>query len=184
MGSLAGLFKDIPMKLFAIYIGGDIKGANIELHDMRFVIAPDIESTYPELRRQWWGTPSSLHVDCWAELTQADGYKITLQKESSAETKRLYYVNLGGYDGQDFTEAHKNVFVVAETEQKAKIRALKQVKHWVAFHKDDMYQAEQCFSLEKQAEEHQLHIHLEKIEDESPAPFVCRYKMIGKNASL
>jgi hypothetical protein len=26
------------MKLFAIYIGGEIEGANIELHDMRFVV--------------------------------------------------------------------------------------------------------------------------------------------------
>ena len=25
------------MKLFAIYVGGELQGANIELHDMRFV---------------------------------------------------------------------------------------------------------------------------------------------------
>jgi Domain of Unknown Function (DUF1543) len=40
------------MKLFAIYVGGELEGANIELHDMRFIVAPSIADTYEELRRQ------------------------------------------------------------------------------------------------------------------------------------
>lgn len=48
------------MKLFAIYIGGELEDANIELHDMRFVLAPSITETYAEFRRQWWGVPKSL----------------------------------------------------------------------------------------------------------------------------
>jgi hypothetical protein len=39
------------VKLFAIYVGGELEGANIELHDMRFVVAPSIGETYDELRR-------------------------------------------------------------------------------------------------------------------------------------
>ena len=110
------------MKLFAVYIGGDIKGANIELHDMRFVLADSIESSYDEVRRQWWGTPSSLHIDCWCELSRADGYRILLKPEPSTDTKKLYYVNVGGYDGKEFAELHKNIFVVEETESKAKVK--------------------------------------------------------------
>lgn len=168
------------MKLFAIYIGGEHPQAHIELHDMRFVVAAHIEDTYAELRRQWWGTPKSLHLDCWSELSRADGYAVTLKPEPFTGPERLYYVNLGGYQPQDFTELHKNMFVVAETEQKAKIRALKTVKHWDAFHKDDMYEAEQCFGLQQETGKAGLFIHLEKIADESPAPFSCVYKPIGK----
>ncbi len=172
------------MKLFAVYVGGDIKGANIELHDMRFVVAETIEDTYEELQKQWWGSPESLHIDCWSELIQADGYRITLKPEPYNGSEKLYYVNLGGYDGKDFAEIHKNAFVIAVTESKAKVRALKSVRHWDAFHKDEMYQAEQAFSLNDQAEEHKLHIHLEKIEDENPAPFICYYKQIGKSIHI
>lgn len=168
------------MKLFAVYVGGELEGANIELHDMRFAIAATIEDTYDELRRQWWGTPKSLHIDCWSELSRADGYSITLKPEPADGPNRLFYVNLGGYDGDNFAEAHKNMFVVAETESKAKVRALKTVRHWHAFHKDDLYEAEQAFSLTDVANGESLYIHLEKIDDESPAPFQCRFFPIGK----
>lgn len=67
------------MKLFAIYIGGEMAGANIEVHDARFVLAASMEETYAELRRQWWGIPRSLHIDCWAEISHADGYDISLR---------------------------------------------------------------------------------------------------------
>ena len=69
------------MKLFAIYIGGEHPGANIEVHDMRFVVAPAIEATYPTLLAQWWGREGSLHVDCWSDISQADGYEVSLHPE-------------------------------------------------------------------------------------------------------
>ena len=169
------------MKLFAVYVGGEIKGANIELHDMRFVVGQTIENTYDELRLQWWGIPSSLHVDCWSELSQADGYKIILKPEPYTGSEKLYYVNLGGYDPNDFLELHKNMFVVAESEQKAKVKALKTVRHWNTFHKDDLYNIDQVFSLQGHAGLFSLNIHLKKIDDENPAPFVCAYKNIGKS---
>jgi hypothetical protein len=168
------------MKLLAVYVGGDIKGANIELHDMRFVVAESIDDSHEELRRQWWGTPGSLHIDCWAELTHADGYAITLKPEPFTSPEKLFYVNLGGYEENEFTEMHKNMFVVAETESKAKLRALKTVRHWRAFHKDDIYQADQVFSLNQQAREQGLYLHLQKIEDDVPLSFTCSYVNIGR----
>ena len=167
------------MKLFAVYIGGALKEANIELHDMRFIAAERIEDTYDKLRKQWWGIPKSLHIDCWCELTQADGYSIALKPAPSADGVKLYYVNLGGYDTSVFSEMHRNMFVVAETEAKAKIRALKTVRHWDAFHKDDMYEAEQCFSLNDQLSGQSLYIHLEKTGNELQPAFTCYYKPIG-----
>ena len=64
------------MKLFAIYIGGEHPGANIEVHDVRFIASRTIEDTYGTLREQWWGKPGTLHIDCWSELVRADGYEV------------------------------------------------------------------------------------------------------------
>ncbi len=164
------------MKLFAIYIGGEVAGANIEVHDMRFVAAPSIEDTHPALKRQWWGIPKSLHVDCWAEIDHADGYDVSLRREPFHGAERLYYVNLGGYDKARFMEMHQNVFVVAKTVPDAKARAIKLAKPWDAPHRDEMYEAEQAFSLETAAGAQRLHIHLAPALQARPLAFTCDYK--------
>jgi Domain of Unknown Function (DUF1543) len=148
------------MKLFAIYIGGELEGANIELHDMRFVVAPSIADTYDELRRQWWGIPKSLHIDCWAEINQVDSYDVELRPEAFTGPEKLYYINLGGYREGEFLEKHKNVFIVATSVTEAKRRAIKEVKPWNLRHRDQMYEAEQAFSLDDCARERRLYLHL------------------------
>ena len=147
-------------RLFAIYIGGEHPGANIEVHDIRFVVAPALEATYPALRAQWWGRPGSLHIDGWAEIDRADGYRVSLRPEPAEGPLKLFYVNLGGYDATDFVERHRNVFVVAETVAQAKARAVKRARDWMEPHRDDLYEAEQAFGLEASAEAAKLHIHL------------------------
>jgi hypothetical protein len=166
------------MKLFAIYIGGELEGANIELHDMRFVAAPSITETYDELRRQWWGIPKSLHIDCWAEIDQVDGYDVTLRPEPFAGPERLYYVNLGGYAEGEFLEKHKNIFVVADSLPKAKSRALKSAADWREPHRDDMYEAEQAIALGECAAQHRLHVHLEQSAVRKDLAFTCDYTPI------
>ena len=163
------------LKLFAIYIGGEHPQANIEVHDMRFVTAPSIEETHDELRRQWWGRPGSLHIDCWAEINQADGHDIALRTEPAEGENKLFYVNLGGYDGIDFAEKHRNVFVVADSVSRAKSRALKRANGWDAPHRDDLYEAEQAFALNDAASAHGLHIHLIPREGAGDPPFSCNY---------
>ena len=163
------------MKLFAIYIGGEVARANIEVHDMRFVVAPSIGETHDELRRQWWGRPSSLHIDCWAEIDHADGYDVSLSAEPYEGSERLYYVNLGGYDPSDFSEKHRNMFVVAESVAQAKSRALKTVKDWDAAHRDDLYEAEQAFALDQVPGGRRFYIHLLRSEEPRPLRFTCEY---------
>ena len=167
------------MKLFAVYIGGEMPSSHIELHDMRFVPAERIEDTYDTLREQWWGTPDSLHIDGWAEITRTDGYTVSLRPERCAGEEKLYFVNLGGYDPAQFTELHENVFVVGATESKAKVKALKKVRHWQSFHRDFMYEAEKIFDLQSAINGTGLYIHLEKTDDESPPPFTCYYQPVG-----
>ncbi len=163
------------MKLFALYIGGEHARANIELHDMRFVVARTVTETYDELRRQWWGTPDSLHIDAWAEIEHADGYDIELAPEPFTGRERLYYVNIGGYDEDEFLEKHRNVFVVARTMAEAKTRALRENRGWKQLHRDEQYEAEQIFALADVAREHRLHIHLRPSIASRSTTFTCKY---------
>lgn len=166
------------MKLFAIYIGGEIEGANIEVHDMRFVVAPSIAETYDELRRQWWGIPKSLHIDCWAEIDQVGGFDVLLKPEPFTGPERLYYVNLGGYAEGEFLEKHQNVFVVADSVPKAKARALKSAAAWHEPHRDDMYEAEQAIALGASGARQGLHVHLVPSAVQKDLRFTCDYTPI------
>ena len=166
------------MKLYAIYIGGEHSGANIEVHDMRFVAAPSIEATYETLLAQWWGREGTLHIDCWSEISQADGYEISLLPEPYEGKEKLYYVNLGGYDGVTFAEQHRNVFVVADSLPAAKARAIKQAAGWTDAHRDEMYEAEQAFALDDAAQAERLHIHLKPSLLSRDANFTCHYTPI------
>jgi hypothetical protein len=168
------------MKLFAIYIGGEFPGANIEIHDVRFVVAASIEDTHDELRRQWWGAPRSLHIDCWTEVVHADGYDISLLPEPYVGPEKLFFVNLGGYERGEFAERHRNVFVVAENEAKAKSRALKGVREWIEPHRDDLYEAEKAFCLSEPIGDLRLHVHLQRATTVSEPASTCRYVPILK----
>lgn len=162
------------MKLFAIYIGGEHPQAHIEVHDVRFVVAASITATYDQLRAQWWGKPNTLHVDCWAELDHVDGYDVELRGEPSTARERLYFVNLGGYDGSSFAEQHRNMFVVATSVTAAKAQAMSSINNWKDAHRDDFYEAEFAFALDTRVDG-PLHIHLLPAAQSREPKFTCRY---------
>ncbi len=167
------------MQLFYIYVGGDMPGSLIEQHDVRFAVAENIEDTFDALRRSWWGRPKSLHIDCWGALTEADGHAISLRPEEPDSDDKLWFVNLGGYDPAEFTELHKNVLVVAPTESKAMVRALRQVEDWQGRHKDKIFEIENIYDVSGAARERSLHIHLEKIDRQTPFVFTQGFLRIG-----
>ncbi|WP_404337729.1 DUF1543 domain-containing protein [Sphingomonas sp. MMS12-HWE2-04] len=162
------------MKLFAIYIGGEHPSAHIEVHDVRFIVAERIRDTHAQLRAEWWGSPGTLHIDCWAEISQVDGYAVTLRPEPANAAEKLWFVNLGGYDGKDFAEQHKNMFVVAASMKEAKARAMATIQGWKDAHRDDMYEAELAFALDGRIGD-RLHIHLSPAQDATAPQFTCRY---------
>lgn len=165
---------ETPLKLFVFYIGGSTANSLIELHDVRICAGATMQDTYDFVRSEWWGTPESLHLDCWGELTSADGHNIVLSEAPPPATDdKLWFVNLGGYDPDDFTEQHKNVFVVAPTQSKAKVRALKQILHWKSHHEDYSYDVEQMTSVNDLLARQGLYIHLQKTDN--PVPFVFGY---------
>ena len=162
------------MKLFAIYIGGEHPAANIEVHDVRFVVARSIKDTRDALLKTWWGKPGTLHIDCWAEIDHVDGYDVALKPEPTKGREKLYFVNLGGYDGKGFAEQHKNMFVVTTSIADAKALALATIADWKDPHRDDLYEAERAFALDGMIGD-RLHIHLTRSEIVRPPQFVCQY---------
>jgi len=64
--------------LYLVVLGGRAKKANIELHDVRWVVGSEIEDTYDTLRKDWFGSPKGLHIDSYKKIKYIDGYKINL----------------------------------------------------------------------------------------------------------
>ena len=172
------------MNLFVIYIGGKTEGSLIELHDLRFVVAESIKQCYEELRDSWWGTPESLHLDCWGILRSVDEFDITIKNSPSVEPNKIYFANLGGYDPKQFTELHDNVFVVAKNAVEAKAKALHKVKskHWAVPHRDNLYEVEDVLCMTDLLAKKSYFTHLTLTEDPVPFEFTCKYVPIARKS--
>jgi hypothetical protein len=137
----------VEKKLFAVYVGGLVEGAHVELHDMRFVIGRTIEDCFDDLKAQWWGAPESLHIDAFGALEHIDGFRIDVVDEPAPGAEKLWFFNLGGYDPAQFTELHENVFVVAPDWRTGKKKALERVRHWTSPHKDYVFDVERAVDV-------------------------------------
>ncbi len=168
------------MKLWAIYIGGKVAGCNIELHDFRFCVGQTIEDCYPALKAQWWGLPETLHLDCWGALQWADDHRIELSETPAAQDQKLWFVNLGGYDQTKFTELHENFFLVAETEQEARKRAIAKVQHWFSPHKDNLLSVDGLIDVHETLSDQAIYLQLTPDRDEQDFEFETSYRPIGR----
>ena len=132
-------------------LGGRAKKANIELHDVRWVVGSKIEDTYDALRKDWFGSPKGLHIDSYKKIKYIDGYKINLitfekgnidkkQSVKKNKTKKyLWFVNIGGYDPTSMQEKHEFGLVTASTKVEAKnIAKSKWLIGCKKKHKDDI----------------------------------------------
>lgn len=129
--------------LFLVVLGGRIAGAQIELHDVRFVAGASIDDTLPQLRRQWFGARKGLHLDSWMAVRFVDGYRVELRPEPFAGPERLWFVNMGGYDPQQLAELHAFGVFVASSPQAAKAAARRRfLPQALERHKDDLHGVE------------------------------------------
>lgn len=128
------------MKLFAVFVGGNHARANIELHDLRFVTGETLEDTVPQLRAAWWGTPSSLHIDGYAELTHVEGRRIEIASgpAPAGSEASLWFVNVGGYTPELFGEQHHYLFMVGAGKPEIWTRARQASPNWTSRHKDNL----------------------------------------------
>ncbi len=102
-------------QLFMIGVGGSIASANVEIHDLQFVIADTIEDCFPVLQERWYG--DTLHLDGYMVLQYIDGYTIDL---SVVMDEQLYMIVYGGYNPNVIDEVHAYHFVVATSKEEAK----------------------------------------------------------------
>ena len=125
---------------YLVVLGGKARSSNIEQHDVRWVVGDQIEDAYSELRNQWHGIQTGLHIDSYSEIKHVDGYKIALEKrnvnksltnkynyrsDSREATNSLWFVNLGAYDPSSLSEVHKFGLIVARTKEECLSRAKK-----------------------------------------------------------
>lgn len=110
------------MKLYMIYIGGSCGSSNIEVHDVIFACGESIEETYPQVRDQWFGNPTNLHIDSSLEVNSVDGYAVSLGATQSNQNLKLFFVQTGGYQKGVFGELHGYELLIAENKEDAKLK--------------------------------------------------------------
>ena len=146
--------------LFLVVLGGRSKKANIELHDVRWVVGSKIEDTYDTLRKDWFGSPKGLHIDSFKKIKHIDGYKINLinferdkidekQFVKNKAKKHLWFVNIGGYNPTSMQEKHEFGLVIASNKLEAKnVAKSKWLIGCKKKHKDDIASLEMLISCE------------------------------------
>ena len=147
--------------LYLVVLGGKAKKANIELHDVRWVVGSKIQDTYDTLRKDWFGSPQGLHIDSYKKIKSIDGYKINLINFEKAKIekkqllkknkaiKNLWFVNIGGYDPSSMHEKHEFGLVIASNKLEAKNKAKsKWLIGYKKKHKDDLTSLEAIISCD------------------------------------
>ena len=147
--------------LYLVVLGGRAKKANIELHDVRWVVGSKIEDTFDTLRKDWFGSPRGLHIDSYKKIEYIDGYKINLinfEKDKiensqlgkkNKSQKYLWFVNIGGYIPTSMQEKHEFGLVIASTKLEAKnIAKSKWLIDCKKKHKDDLASLEMIISCD------------------------------------
>ena len=147
--------------LYLVVLGGRVKEANIEIHDVRWVVGSKIEDTYDTLRNDWFGSLKGLHIDSYKKIKYIDGYKINLinvekdkiEKKKLVKNKKskkyLWFVNIGGYDPSSMQEKHEFGLVTALNELEAKnIAKSKWLIGCKKKHKDDIAPLEMLISCD------------------------------------
>ena len=103
------------LKLFMVLLGSKAPKRNVEQHDYFFGIGTSIKELVPEMKAFWPEAGSSLHIDGWREVTNVDGYAITVipRLDTLLDTQqKLFFINLGGYQSNKLSEQHHTVLTV------------------------------------------------------------------------
>ena len=107
-------------KLFLVVLGGKPVGRNVEQHDVFFAAGNSIEECAPSVKKYW--DIKGIHIDTYMAVEQVDGFNVVLSDVPpiEARSKKLFFINCGGYQENDLEEYHKKIVVAAETLDEAK----------------------------------------------------------------
>ena len=147
--------------LYLVVLGGRAEKANIELHDVRWVVGSKIEDSFDTLRKDWFGSLKGLHIDSYKKIQYIDGHKINLKNVENHKTgkkqlvkknnskKYLWFVNIGGYNPTSMQEKHEFGLVTASTKLEAKnVAKSKWLIGYKKKHKDDLASLEMLISFD------------------------------------
>ncbi|WDF70127.1 DUF1543 domain-containing protein [Sphingobacterium oryzagri] len=132
------------LNLYMVLLGCKPAGRYTEQHDLFFGIGEKINALKSDMVKFWPEAKGKLHIDAWRQVSVVDNFHVAVEDRAHAAVEndyKLFFVNLGGYRGQDFEEYHYKQLVVArdmkEATKKAKTSAFFQ-EH-ISPHVDDKY---------------------------------------------
>ena len=120
------LQQPADFKLYMLLLGSKGPGRNVEQHDYFFGIARTLKELVPAVRAFWPEAGDSIHLDGWREINHVNGYrvKIALKEEARILTaKKLFFINLGGYQPGKLEEQHYTVLCVHDDRMQAILEA-------------------------------------------------------------
>ena len=106
--------------LYMYFLGGTIRGANIEVHDVQFSAVEQPEQAFGRLARLWFGDQELLHVDVIRRINWIDGFDVTIKADPPKSEFAIYFVNMGGYIAGESFERHAFEVIAARSEVEAK----------------------------------------------------------------
>ncbi|WP_240916350.1 DUF1543 domain-containing protein [Pedobacter sp. HDW13] len=111
-----------PPKLFMILLGSKAPKRNVEQHDYFFGIAHSLKELITEIKAFWPEAGNSIHLDGWREVSYVEGYRIKVVPRSNdtpTGVKKLFFINLGGYQSGLLYEQHYIVLSVHDERAQA-----------------------------------------------------------------
>lgn len=99
-----------------VLLGAMPPGRKTEQHDIFFGIADALSALKEDMIASWPEADGKLHIDAWREVTNVDGYSITVHDASPSpdnSSVQLFFINLGGYKKDEFDEFHYKLLAVA-----------------------------------------------------------------------
>ncbi|MCO6175607.1 DUF1543 domain-containing protein [Flavobacterium sp. NRK F10] len=137
----------ISTNLYMIMLGCTPKGRITEQHDIFFGIGTTLQDLIPDMYTFWPEAEQQIHIDAWQKVTQVEDFSIKVIPKAQAKEKtyQLFFINLGGYQPEQFEEFHHKLLIVATSKSEA-IKKAKQTHFYQNFsfkgavsHIDDQY---------------------------------------------
>lgn len=91
-------------------LGATPPGRHIEQHDIFFGIGTSLKDLATDMK-SFWPEPERIHIDVWREVTVVENYKVAIVPKDqpvnpNSVSKKLFFINLGGYQQNKFEEQH------------------------------------------------------------------------------
>lgn len=130
--------KTDELFLFMVLLGSKAPERNVEQHDYFFGIANNLKDLVPAFKTFWPEAGNSLHIDGWRKVTRVGSYRIDVieRKDQSpaSMSKKLFFINLGGYQAGKLEEQHYTVLSVNDD----RLQAIKDSKQTIFFKKNSL----------------------------------------------